>query len=125
MTLYVAFFLSEFSVRLDPLLEHLRGCFSRLLEYVPADGSDDLDCSPVIPAAAALVQGHFGKRHANKNIITENYYTYGRALKCLSRKLATLQSRGFRGINEQEWMDTTFACSMLSLWEVCSALTRN
>jgi len=119
MALYVSFFLSEFSVKFDPLLEQLRHCFSRLINHVSRSEGDDLDCSPVIPAAAALVEGHFGKLKANKQIIRDNYYTYGRALRCMSQKLGQLQTSSFQPLNEDEWMDMVFSSSMLALWEVC------
>jgi hypothetical protein len=123
MAVYVCFFLSEFSVTMQPILDQLRRCFSRLINYAPSrTGGEDMECSPIIHSTAALVQGHFGKVKANQQIIHDNYYTYGRALRCMSRKLIQLQHSSFESASEDDRMDMVLSCSMLALWEVCCSI---
>lgn len=126
MALYSSFFLSGFTLQNEDFtVQQLRRCFSLLCQMPSTTKPDDPGLSPVVQAAAALVQGHFGKLKSDTQIIRESACSYGRALRRLSLKLADMQCAGFHSINvrDEDWLDVVFSCLMLAFWEVRGPFT--
>jgi len=120
MTVYVAFFLSEFTVPWDPVRRELLKWYAVVLNPYPGTvGDDHGNGGPMILAAAALAEGHFGKLQRHKGVVQQNYQTYGRALTSMTRMLSKFQQVPVEKRDGLEWRTLMMASSLLMLWEVC------